>query len=135
MRALMALTCLALMLPAARADRCEKVGCVGAVYYLHVPRGQLKAPLVFQFSGLPNVNDTVALADAGSLLPSISFDTQWLADLRRDLALAVLHGASLPGWGFTLRTGARVKILSYQKFPQLEAQSDELFALVLVISD
>jgi len=105
------------------------------VYYLHVPRGQLKAPVIFQFSGLPNVNDSVALADAGSLLPSISFEPPWVADLQRDLAVAVARGNSLPGWGFTLRTGGKVKILSYQKFPRLDAQSDELFALVLVLSD
>jgi len=135
MRLRLVLLCLALLAQPALADRCDKVGCVGAVYYLHVPRGQLKAPVIFQFSGLPNVNDSVALADAGSLLPSISFDTQWLGDLRRDLGIAVLRGVSLQGWGISLRTGARVKVLSYQKFPQLEAHSDELFALVLVLSE
>jgi hypothetical protein len=139
MRALTGLPVLGLLLllagaPALGAD-CMAPACVGHLYFVHVPRSQFREPAIFQNGGLPGVNDVVALADAASLLPPSSFEAPWDTDLQKDLAAAVPRGRSLSGWGVTLRAGARVKILSYQQFPQLGEQNDELFALVLVLSD
>jgi hypothetical protein len=83
----------------ARAEPCEMVGgCVGNIWYLHVPKTQLHSQTVF-------------------------------------FEVAVKKGEPLAGWGSILRNGSRVRIMSYATFPQLKTVGDELFALVLVLSE
>jgi hypothetical protein len=134
--AILALLLLALAL-LARAERCEMVGgCAGNVWYLHVPKSQLHAQTVFRATGIPQVNATIALAQDASLLFGDTFiRPPYPQELKRDLEAAVKKGEPLTGWGSILRAGSRVRIMSYTTFPQLEAVGDELFALVLVLSD
>src|SRR6185369_6142847 len=133
MRAVLIAIVLLALTPIVQAERCEMVGgCVGNVWYMHVPHTQLRAASLFRAKGLPLVNARVQLARDASLLYSNTFtSSSYHEQLKRDLEAAAKKGESLSDWGATLRSGSRVRILSYVTFPQLETVSGELFALVL----
>lgn len=133
----LALFAVAGFLGVARAEPCEMVGgCVGSVRYIHVPKSQFQGRSVFRVTGIPDVNTRVALANKASLLDGFAFSRPpYPQELKRDLHAAVQRGEALSGWGSVLRAGAHVKILSYRTFPELENEGDELFALVLVLSE
>jgi hypothetical protein len=121
----------------ARAEPCELLGgCLGNIWYMHVPKSQLQGRSVFRAAGVPNVNAQVVVAEKVSLLRGPAFvHPPYPEELKRDLHAAVQRGEALSGWGSVLREGSRVKILSYRTFPELENVGDELFALVLVLSE
>jgi hypothetical protein len=103
---------------------------------MHVPKSQVQGRSVFRVSGVPNVNSQAVLSQKASLLSGSAFvQAPYPGELKRDLRAAVERGGALTGWGSILREGSRVKILSYRTFPELESVGDELFALVLVLSE
>jgi hypothetical protein len=120
----------------AYAEPCRMIGCVGNVGYIHVPRSQLQSSTIFRKPGLPNVNTIERLSANVALLASHTFGSpNYANELRRDLKSAVESNTVLAGWGSGLRPESKVRILSYQTFPSLDHASEEVFALVLVISD
>jgi hypothetical protein len=82
------------------------------------------------------VNARVVLAADVALLPSRLFvDSRYKVEFEQALKAAGSTGAVLSGWGDSLRRGSRVRILSYATFPQLGDSSEDLFALVYVLSE
>src|SRR5439155_23226668 len=134
MRGLVATVSFAFLASNAFAEPCQMVGgCVGNIWYMHVPKEQLKAESIFRKPSLPNVNAIETISKDVSLLMSDTFvRPPYPERLQKDLALAVKRGEALTGWGWGLRAGSKIRILSYQTFPQLGDMSSELFALVLV---
>jgi len=121
---------------AARADRCVMTGgCVGEVGYMHVPQSQRNSAAIFVKSGLPDVNSIATLKVYGHV-----FLPEYLNDPRlpEDLAGAVKNNKQL-AWGEGLESGAKIRALGYQTFPQQgpihKEYSNELFLLVLIITD
>jgi hypothetical protein len=111
-------------------------GCAGNIWYMHVPNAQFRAQTIFRTRGIPPVNAQVALRHEASLLSGAVFAVPpYPQELKRDLQIAAKKGDALAGWGSVLRAGSHVRILSYRTFPELEAAGDELFALVLVLSE
>ncbi|WP_153146715.1 hypothetical protein [Dechloromonas sp. H13] len=128
---------LVLLTSTAVAESCQMVGgCVGNVWYIHVPKVQFEHQEIFNTQGLPKVNEVVALSKAVSLLDSHTFTYQaYQEELRQDLKHAIEKGVVLGGWGSILHSGSKVRVLSYQTFPVLGDMGNELFVLVLVVSE
>lgn len=119
------------------AETCQMVGgCIGNVWYMHIPKSQFQSAKLFTKAGLPNVNTVATLLHDSSLLSSSTFDEQhYLEELATAIELAKQNEKVLVEWGWILRSNSKLRILSYKTFPQLKNAGDELFALVLVLSD
>jgi hypothetical protein len=98
---------------------------------MHLPRSQWKDATLFVKPGLPNVNAVVVLKQNGFVFPPDSVSDQRFPG---DLAKAVKENRKLE-WGMELGAGAKIRILTYQTFPQFKQHSDELFILVLIVTD
>jgi hypothetical protein len=122
---------------AAYAETCKMIGgCVGNVWYVHIPKPQIKSKKFFDKAGLPPVNGIATLSTDLSLLDSYAFiHPPYPERLRQDLKRTVEQDGVLGGWGMILQHGSKVRILSYQTFPTLGEMGNELFALVLVITE
>jgi hypothetical protein len=135
-RSLVAMFCLAMSL-AVHAERCEMIGgCVGEIWYVHVPSEQRTKALIFSTSGVPKVGASTSLLTPVSLLNDFVMSSErYRAELVSALSRAASAGRSLEGWGMTLQPGSRVTILGYQTFPQLGEMAGAKFAKVRVESD
>lgn len=119
------------------AESCKAVGgCVGNIWYVHIPKAQFESRKIFTKAGLPKVNEIVAVSTDVSLLISYTFFRKpFVEELQHDLKATVEKNDVLNNWGWKLETSSKVRILSYRTFPVLGDMGNELFALVQVISE
>lgn len=131
------LIALACLVPGvARAEPCRTIGgCAGKVWLIHVPQRQISTGAVFQAAGLPAAGRTEILRDDVALLPPEIFAGRYVQQLTDALEKQQSEKQLLSGFGNSLQKGMKVRILSYQTFPNLGRMAGELFVIVLVLTE